>query len=77
MEIFKFKTDIYSIESQAGITPLLNEDAKIAHWHINSDDQTLTVSGNELDPEHVKKLVAQAGFQAKLIEVFGVSGSSL
>jgi copper chaperone len=66
METLTFKTNIKCGGCVATVTPLLNENAAISSWKVDTDspDKTLTVEGTVSAVEVVDTL-NKAGFQAE------------
>ncbi len=79
MEILKFKTDIYSSECLDSVAPLLDNEQNIHKWNVDTDspDNILSVSGEELNPQTIKNLVAKVGFSAEVVRIEGLNGSGL
>ena len=79
MEILKFRTSIQTEEDLEKVTPLLNNESSIHQWKLDtsSDEHILNVSGNEPDPQVVKNLLQEAGYEADLLQAFGTGGSGL
>lgn len=79
MEILKFKTNIKCGGCVATVTPFLDQDEQITNWQVdtNSPDKILSLSGENVDPQHVINLIEQAGFKAELLRVVGIAGGDL
>jgi tRNA G26 N,N-dimethylase Trm1 len=79
MEILKFKTTIQSDTDLQKITPLLNKEENFHQWKLDTStpENILNVSTNDPNSQLVINLLKKAGFEAELIQVFGVSGASL
>ncbi|QNF31321.1 copper chaperone (plasmid) [Adhaeribacter swui] len=79
MEILKFKTNIKSFEQVAQVTPMLNQLQEISKWQVDpeSQDNILSVSGENLNPQSVEDAVQKAGFTAEILRVVGLSGEEL
>ena len=79
MEILKFKTDIKAEADVAKIKPLLDKDSAISNWHLdtNSEENILSISGENVNPQHIENLLKEVGFTSKIIRVVGISGSEL
>jgi copper chaperone len=67
MSTLKFKTNINCSSCIAKATPFLNQEKSIEKWEVdtNNADRVLTVSGENLDKEKIKKVVENAGFTIK------------
>lgn len=67
MTTLKFKTNINCSSCVAKATPHLNDENSIEQWEVDTRtaDKVLTVSGENLDKEKVKKVVEKAGFIVK------------
>jgi copper chaperone len=48
-------------------------------WKVDTKtpDKILSVSGNEIEPHHVKNLVEEAGFKAEVLRVQGIEGGDI
>jgi len=79
MEILKFKTNIADQESVNKVGSLLDQQEGISKWNIdpNSDDNVLSISGDNVNPQKIENVVQEAGFQAETIRVVGIGGSDL
>jgi Cu2+-exporting ATPase len=66
---FKFKTNINCNGCVAAVTPHLNAENNIINWNVDldSDDRILVVESEEIEPEYIKKKLANAGFKGELI----------
>ena len=67
MTTLKFKTNINCSSCISKATPYLNEEKSIEKWEVNtmSADKILTVSGENIEKEKVKRVVEKAGFIIK------------
>jgi copper chaperone len=79
MKIIKFKTNINCGECIAKVTPFLDGEDRISMWKVDTKtpDKILSVSGNEIEPHHVKNLVEEAGFKAEVLRVQGIEGGDI
>lgn len=79
MKILKFKTNINCGGCVKSVTPYLDGEESISKWQVDTDnpDKVLSVSGEELEPHVVKKLVEKAGFKAEVLRVQGIGGGDL
>lgn len=79
MKILKFKTNINSEAGVKEVSSYLDKDDAISKWDVDtkSQDNILSVSGEELEPYKVKNLVEQAGFQAEVIRIQGIGGGDI
>ncbi len=66
---YKFKTNINCNGCIAAVTPHLNEDSNIVKWNVDlgSEERILLVESEEIEPEYIKKKLANAGFSGELI----------
>jgi copper chaperone len=67
MKTLRFKTNINCSGCVAKVTPFLNEQENIEKWEVdtNNPDKILSVSGESLEEEEVRRAVAEAGFIIK------------
>ncbi|WP_314000291.1 hypothetical protein [Xanthocytophaga flava] len=77
MEILKFKMSKHSVDTQRQLAPILNKEKGVMHWNLNTNYHILTVSGENINPEKIEKLIESLGLQVDLMHVFGVSGVGL
>ncbi|MFN6945908.1 MAG: copper chaperone [Cytophagaceae bacterium] len=79
MKVLKFKTDIDSKRALAGLMPLLDREEMISKWKLDVDspEHILNVSGDEITPEMVIKIVRESGYEAELLQVIAVGGHDL
>lgn len=79
MKILKFKTNINCGDCVKKVTPYLDQEESISKWNVDTEtpDKILSVSGEELQPNTVKKRVEEAGFKAEVIRVQGVGGGDI
>ncbi|MBU1822837.1 MAG: heavy-metal-associated domain-containing protein [Bacteroidetes bacterium] len=79
MKIIKFKTNINCGGCLATVTPFLNGVDFISNWQVDTSDpdKVLTVSGEGLEPQQVKKLIEKAGFKAEVMRIQGIGGGDL
>jgi copper chaperone len=79
MKILKFKTDVVNQDMLAKIAPALDQEKMISKWNLEpeSEDHILSVSGEEITPAVVAKVLQEKGFQAILIRVQGIGGHDL
>lgn len=66
MKTLQFKTNLACSHCVAAVSPMLNQNLDIERWHVDlSDpDRTLTVEGDEAQPQQVVEAVEKAGFTA-------------
>ncbi|HEV7346896.1 copper chaperone [Telluribacter sp.] len=79
MKILKFKTNINCGDCVAKVTPYLDGEERISMWEVDTQtpDKILSVSGEELEPQHVKNLVEEAGFKAEVLRVQAIGGGDM
>lgn len=79
MKILKFKTNIETPEMVNEAAPVLDKEELISKWRVdtNSQDNVLSVSGEEVTPDIITKAVNKAGFKAELLQVLAVGGHDL
>ncbi|WP_026463729.1 heavy-metal-associated domain-containing protein [Adhaeribacter aquaticus] len=79
MEILKFKTNIEDQESVAKVGSFLDHQEGINKWDVdtNSEDKILSISGSNINPQKIENTIQQAGYQAEMIRVTGISGEDL
>lgn len=77
MSVLKFKTNLKCGSCVTAVTPVLNREPTIKRWAVDTvdPDKVLTVEGDGVRPETVKRLVTDAGFEV-LAEVNGPVGGS-
>lgn len=64
METKVFRTNLNCGSCVAKVTPLLDGDKNIESWSVDTNDarKLLSVTGEHFDPDHVRNLVKQSGF---------------
>ena len=79
MKIIKFKTNIIDDEMQGKIAPALDQEELISKWNLDTqhEDNILSVSGEEITPEMVKKIIEAKGFWAEVIHIQAIGGHDL
>lgn len=79
MKILKFKTNIATPEQIAQVTLMLDEIAAISKWDIDpaTEDNILSVSGENLNPQAVENAIQEAGFKAEVLRILGITGEGL
>jgi copper chaperone len=79
MKIFKFKTNIENEEMVKMVAPLLDKEELISKWSIDieSEDNILSVSGEEITPDIITKPVRNIGYSVELIKVLAIGGHDL
>lgn len=79
MKILKFKTNVDSSDSIAHVAQFLNQDKTISKWDIdpNSEDNVLSVSGENPNPQKIEDALQSAGFKAEMLRVLGSSGEGM
>lgn len=62
-----FKTNINCAQCVAKVTPYLEQAESIEKWEVdtNDKDKLLKVSGNSVDITEVKRLIEEAGYEAR------------
>ena len=67
MKQYQFKTNIKCGGCIAAVTPYLNANNEIKHWHVdtNNADKILTVETENLTNEAVAQIVKSAGYVAE------------
>jgi copper chaperone CopZ len=65
MKTMQFRTNLNCGSCVAAVTPLLDGERAIEHWHVDTQapEKTLTVEGEGVSADRVRSLVAQAGFR--------------
>src|SRR4051812_14841656 len=65
MKTMRFRTDLNCGSCVAAVTPLLDGERSIEHWHVDTQapEKVLTVEGERVSADQVRSLVAQAGFR--------------
>ena len=65
MKTMRFRTNLNCGSCVAAVTPLLDGEAAIERWHVDtqSPEKTLTVAGDGVTEDRVRSLVGQAGFR--------------
>lgn len=79
MKILKFKTNIDNDESIDNIASSLDKSDFISKWNVDTDheDNILSVSGEEITPSEVIKILEEKGFKAETIHVQAIGGHDL
>lgn len=79
MKVLKFKTNVENDGMVAKLAPFLDNEEMIRKWNLDTDSQEniLSVSGEEITPEMVTRAVTKAGFQAEIIRILAVGGHDL
>lgn len=69
MQTVQFKTTINCGGCVAKVTPFLNQLDEVENWKVDTThpEKILTVSGDELDVDSIKKSVKQAGFEIEQV----------
>lgn len=69
MTELKFKTNINCNHCINKITPLMDEEKKIAEWKVDIEnpDKILTVSGEDINEQLIKDVLAKAGYVAEKV----------
>lgn len=67
MKQYTFKTNIKCGGCIAAVTPHLNANNEIKHWHVDTvnPDKILTVEAENLSNEAIAQIVKGAGYQAE------------
>lgn len=76
MEILKFKTNVSDREGLAQVAPFIDKLDTIKDWKIDTEteDNILSISGENVDPQRVKNAVQAAGFEIEFLRIVGISG---
>jgi hypothetical protein len=79
MKIFRFRTSLTDRHQVEEISPLLKSEKSISKWNVDLEGEkaVLSVSGEDLDPAVVKKLLSQRGFSAEIFHVIAIGGHDL
>jgi len=69
MDTLKFKTTINCAACVAKVTPVLNEKENITSWSVDTEnpDKVLTVTGENIDEDHLIKSLSKIGYSAEKI----------
>ena len=69
MSKYHFKTNIKCSGCIATITPHLNEQKDIRKWEVDTAtaDKILTIEGDNLNENQLRKIVEKAGFKAESV----------
>lgn len=69
MKTLKFKSTIKCTGCLANVTPYLNKTEGIEKWDVDlkNPEKVLTVQGQGLSEENVKKAVEEAGYSVEAI----------
>lgn len=64
---YQFKTDINCGGCVQAITPYLDANNEIKHWHvdINGPNKLLTIETESLSDEIIRQIVKKAGYKAE------------
>jgi copper chaperone CopZ len=75
MKTMQFRTNLNCGSCVAAVTPLLDGERAIEHWHVDTQvpEKTLTVEGERVSADRVRSLVAQAGFRV-IVEMDAPAG---
>lgn len=70
MNTYQFKTNIMCAGCIEKVTPYLNSNNEIRHWHvdINDKNKVLTIETDKLSSEIVREIVKSAGYEAEPLE---------
>ncbi|WP_192823873.1 heavy-metal-associated domain-containing protein [Rufibacter sp. LB8] len=79
MEIIKFKTNISNQSDVTNVAPYLEKIEGISNWQVDTEteENVLSVSGKDLNPQAIENALQEAGFQAEILRVVGLSGDEL
>ncbi|MBA9079101.1 MULTISPECIES: heavy-metal-associated domain-containing protein [Rufibacter] len=79
MEIIKFKTTMGNQSDVTKVAPYLEKIKSISNWQVDTEteENVLSVSGKDLNPQAIENAVQEAGFQAEILRVVGLSGDEL
>ena len=79
MKILKFKTNVKNEAEIAKVASFLDKEQSIKDWKIDTgtEENILSVSGEDLNPQRVENAVQQAGFDIEVLRVLGTSGEGL
>ncbi len=74
MKVLKFKTNIDNEEMVSKLASFLDKEELVSKWNIETEskDNVLSVSGEEITPDVITKLVSKSGFQAEIVRVIAV-----
>jgi copper chaperone len=67
---YQFKTDINCGGCVQAVTPYLDANNEIKHWHVdfNGPEKILTVETESLSDEMIRQIVKKAGYKAEPLD---------
>jgi copper chaperone len=79
MEILTFKTNIAGSEDIQKAAPYIDRLEGVKRWRIHpeTEEHILSISAHDLDPQQVEHALKEAGFQAEILRVVGISGEDI
>ncbi|GEO04807.1 hypothetical protein AAE02nite_24710 [Adhaeribacter aerolatus] len=79
MKILKFKTNVQNEAEIAQVASFLDQEKSIQNWKIDtgSEENILSVSGENPNPQTIENAVQQAGFTIEVLRILGTGGESL
>lgn len=79
MKIFKFKTNLHNQENVTKVAAFLDKEDNISNWQVDTDSEEniLSLSGENIDPQKIENALAEAGFKAQVLRVIGTGGEGL
>ena len=65
MDTLKYKTNIDDINGATEVRKILDNDEDIQYWYLDMFDENhfLTLTGEHLESEKIKRRLEEAGFQ--------------
>ncbi|MFN3404996.1 MAG: copper chaperone [Cytophagaceae bacterium] len=79
MKVLKFRTNISDAKQIEKVSEALNKIENISRWSIDtdSDQNILSVSGEEISLDSITLVIKNSGFNAELLRVVAVGGHDL
>jgi copper chaperone len=79
MEILTFKTNIAGSEAIQKAASYLDGLEGVKRWkiHPETEENILSISAHDLDPQLVENALKDAGFKAEILRVVGISGEDI
>ena len=66
----KFKTNINCSSCVAKVTPVLDANAQVTHWQVDTEipEKILTIQGENVDAEELIHSLKKIGYRAEIIK---------
>ncbi|WMJ72110.1 copper chaperone [Cytophagaceae bacterium ABcell3] len=79
MNILKFKTNIDNEKDLAKVSTALDKEELISKWKLDleSEENILSVSGEEITPDVIIKIFRETGYEAENLRIIAIGGHDL